>query len=86
MPISLLPFDLSPEEREEAQLLLAELELHPDRLAGFCAEVVLLREVRSWAMAHRDRFPPALRAKIIALGNRAAIRRIAADNREEIAP
>jgi hypothetical protein len=84
MPISPLPFDLTHEEREELQLLQAGIDLHPERLIALLAELLLLRDIRAWAMEHRDRFPPRLRAKLTILGQRAALRRLVADSREEI--
>lgn len=84
MPTSNIPFDLTHEEREEVQNLLAELELHPDRLKTLLAEIVLLRQVRAWAREHKDRFPPLLRAKIHALTHRTELARIAADDRAEL--
>jgi len=70
-----MPFDLTPEEREEMQLLQAELDLHPERLRIFLAELILLRQLRAWASDHKDRFPPLLRAKLHALAHRTELRR-----------
>jgi hypothetical protein len=78
MPGNNVPFDLTPEEREEMQLLQAEIDLHPEHLTTLFAEIVLLRQVRQWASDHRDRFPPLLRAKIYTLAHRAELRRVAA--------
>jgi hypothetical protein len=86
MPINRLPFDLTPEERESLQLLQAELDLHPERLQAFLAELLLLRQVRAWAMERSHYFPPALRAKILTLGNRSILRRAIADSRAELEP
>lgn len=69
------PFELTPEEREEMQLLQAELDLHPEHLRTFLAELVLLRQLRQWASDHRDRFPRLLRPKLYALAHRADLRR-----------
>jgi hypothetical protein len=79
-----MPFDLTPEEREEMQLLQAELDLHPERLKIFLAELVLLRQLRAWASDHRDRFPPLLRPKLHALAHRTELRRVVADDRAEL--
>lgn len=86
MPISNPPFDLTPEEREEMQLLQAELDLHPEHLKSILAELVLLRQLRRYASDHRDRFPPLLRAKLHALAHRAELRRIVAEDRAELEP
>lgn len=86
MPGNSMPFDLTPEEREEMQLLQAELDLHPEHLKILLAEVVLLRQLRAYASDHRDRFPPLLRAKLHALAHRAELRRAAAENRAELEP
>lgn len=84
MPTSPVPFDLTQDEREDVQLVRAEVDLHPERLTALLAELVLLREIRTWAMAHRGYFPPALRAKIIALGQRSFFRWVVADSRAEL--
>ncbi|HMG59545.1 MAG TPA: hypothetical protein VK583_07445 [Burkholderiales bacterium] len=86
MPDNSPPFDLTPEEREDMQLIQAELDLHPDRLKTLIAELVLLRQLRLWASGHRDRFPPLLRAKMHALAHRAELRRAAAEDRAELEP
>jgi hypothetical protein len=84
MPSNSIPFDLTHEEREEVQNLLAELELHPERLKAVLAEIVLLRQVRAYASEHKDRFPPLVRAKLYALAHRAELRRLVADDRAEL--
>jgi len=84
MPLSKLPFDLTPEEREEIQLMQAELDMHPERLPVRLAELHLLRQVRAWAHDHRDRFPPRLRAALYALTHRTELERIAASERAEL--
>lgn len=84
MPGNSVPFDLTAEEREEMQLLQAELDLHPEHLTTLLAEIVLLRQVRQWASDHRDRFPPLLRSKLYTLVHRTELRRIVADAELEI--
>jgi hypothetical protein len=82
MPGNKLPFDLSHEEREELQCVMAELDLYPERRAAMLAELVLLRGLRAWASQHRDRFPPRLRATLYALAHRTELERVAADPAE----
>lgn len=84
MPIDKLPFDLTPEDREALQLMQADLDLHPERLPVLLAELHLLRQVRAWARAHRGYFPPRLRATLDILASRTELRRVMADNREEL--
>jgi len=86
MPGNSMPFDLTPEEREDMQLVQAELDLHPERLRILITELVLLRQLRRWASEHGDRFPPLLRAKMHALAHRAELRRAAAEDRAALEP
>jgi hypothetical protein len=77
-------FDLTHEDREEIQCLLAEIELHPDHLKVLLAELVLNRKIVRWARAYPDRFPAALRDALHALARRGQLARIAANDRAEL--
>jgi hypothetical protein len=84
MPIAKLPFDLTADDREALQLMMADVDLHPERLAQLLAELHLLRQIRAWARAHRSYFPPRLRATLDVLTARTELQRVIADSREEI--
>lgn len=76
--------DLTHEDREQIQCLLADVHLNPDRLKTLLAELVLNRKIVHWARSYPDRFPPALRAVLHVLARRAQIARVAADDRAEL--
>ena len=77
-------FDLSHEDREEIQCLLAEVELKPERLKILLAELVQNRKIVRWAKSYPDRFPPALRAVLHALARRSSLARLVPDSRAEL--
>ena len=84
MNTALTEFDLTHEDREDIQCLLAEVELKPERLKILLAELVLNRKVVHWARSYPDRFPPALKSVLHVLARRAQIARIVADGRAEL--
>jgi hypothetical protein len=79
-------FDLTHEDREEIQCLLAEVELKPERLKILLAELVLNRRIVHWARSYRDRFPPALASVLHVLARRGRIEQAAADSHAEREP
>lgn len=52
---------LSPEEMEEAQNLVAECDLNPDRRLHYFAELIRLREFANYASRYRGRLPMKVR-------------------------
>lgn len=77
-------FDLTHEDREEIQCLLAEIELNPERLKPLLAELVLNRKVVGWARDYSRRFPTRLQAVLVALRRKSDLERLAADSRAEL--
>jgi hypothetical protein len=79
-------FDLTPDDREEMQCVIAELDMHPEKRPALIAELVLLRKLFSYTRQYRHRFPPRLQQVIHALGHRPELARASADSISELAP
>ena len=79
-----MSFDFTPEEREEMQCLMSEVELNPERLKALIAELVLLRKVYEYARQYRRRFPDRLQLVLRAASNQPLLERASADSRSEL--
>ena len=80
----MMEFDLTPEDREQIQCLLAEVELKPERLKILLAELVLNRKIVHWCIAYRNRLPPAIRSTLAVLAKRGTLARLVPDSRAEL--
>lgn len=77
-------FDWSPEEREEMQCLLAELDTMPDRRAIRAAELILMRKFYDYVGRYSYLFPERLQAARRALRRERSLELLTADQRAEL--